>query len=133
MKKGSFDKYILESKPEVIDSKFGQFLRNLMKEKKRNPLMVMPYIPRSYDARNNKRTKKWQHKEIPSIYMPHHMRMKDDITEYYMKTPQEMSRKEIQELEKQIQDIEEFHADDPGQEEEINLNLLKENKEFVKF
>ena len=87
MKKGSFDKYILESKPKVIDSKFGQFIRKLMIEKKRNPLMDIPYIPRSYDARNNKRTKKWQHKEIPSIYMPAQMRLKEDMEEYYIKTP----------------------------------------------
>ncbi len=78
MKKGSFDKYILESKPDVIDSKFGQFLRNLMREKQKNPLMEMPYIPRSYEVRNNKRTKKWQHKEIPAIYMPYNLYRKED-------------------------------------------------------
>jgi len=33
MKKGSFDNYIMRTKPEHIDSKFGLLLRNLMKRK----------------------------------------------------------------------------------------------------
>lgn len=31
MKKGSFDNYILRTKPEQLDSKFGMYIRNLMR------------------------------------------------------------------------------------------------------
>ena len=80
MKQGSFDKYILNSRPEVIDSKFGQYLRQLMEAKKKNPDMIMPYIPRSKSVRNNKKTKYWQHSEKPAIYLPYNLHMKEDLT-----------------------------------------------------
>jgi len=37
MKRGSFDNYITRTKPEQIDSKFGLYLRELMKRKQKNP------------------------------------------------------------------------------------------------
>ena len=33
MKAGSFDNYLLSTKPEVIDSRFGLYLRGLIKRK----------------------------------------------------------------------------------------------------
>lgn len=45
MKQGSFDNYILFTKPEQIDSKFGLYLRKLMEEKKADPKFKVPYIP----------------------------------------------------------------------------------------
>ena len=33
MKRGSFDNYILKTKPEQIDSKFGLYIRQLMRQK----------------------------------------------------------------------------------------------------
>jgi len=97
--------------------------------------MEIPYIKGSANVRNNRRTKYWQHSEKPAIYLPYNLHLKEDMTEFYEKTPQEMSRKEIQELEKQVKDLEEVPTDeaDAGQDEELNLNLLKNNKEFLKF
>jgi large subunit ribosomal protein L28 len=37
MKKGSFDNYITRTKPDQIDSKFGLYLRDLMRRKIKNP------------------------------------------------------------------------------------------------
>ena len=46
MKQGSFDNYILNTRPKQIDSRFGIYIRDLMKQKLRNPEeFVLPYIP----------------------------------------------------------------------------------------
>ena len=44
MKKGSLDNYLLYTKPSQIHSKFGLYLRNLMKQKLKDPEnFVQPY------------------------------------------------------------------------------------------
>ena len=45
IKKGGLDNYLLETKPEQIDSKFGLYLRDLMIKKKKDPSFSVPYIP----------------------------------------------------------------------------------------
>ena len=45
MKAGSFDNYLLTTKPEVIDSRFGLYLRGLIKRKQADPTCEVPYIP----------------------------------------------------------------------------------------
>jgi large subunit ribosomal protein L28 len=45
MKAGSFDNYLLTTKPEVIDSRMGLYLRGLIKQKKSDPEFEVPYIP----------------------------------------------------------------------------------------
>lgn len=37
MKAGSLDNYLLQTKPEKIDSKFGIYLRSLIQQKKKDP------------------------------------------------------------------------------------------------
>ena len=134
MKHGSFDKYILGAKPKYLDSQFGQHMRELMRQKLKDPEMKVPYIQGSRPVNNHKKTKYWQHRQTPAIYMPYNLHLKEDVSEYYVKTPQEMSRKEILELEKNLQDFEEVPCDDDAQDnEELNLALLKGNPEFEKF
>lgn len=45
MKAGSLDKYLLNTKPQEIDSKFGLHLRDLIKKKSKDPEMEIGYIP----------------------------------------------------------------------------------------
>ena len=45
------------------------------------------------------------------------------MMQFYDKTPQEMSRKEIGELEKQLQDIDEVFTDEPIGKEDDEINL----------
>ena len=45
MKAGSFDNYLLTTKPATIDSRMGLHLRNQILKKKANPDFVIPYIP----------------------------------------------------------------------------------------
>ena len=45
MKRGSFDNYILNTKPKQVDSKMGIYLRTLMIQKQKNPDFKVPYIP----------------------------------------------------------------------------------------
>ncbi len=45
MKKGSFDNYILSTKPKQLDSKFGIYIKELIKKKQKDPTFKMPIIP----------------------------------------------------------------------------------------
>ena len=45
MKRGSFDNYLMHTKEQQIDSRFGIYLRGLMKSKLKNPEAKVPYIP----------------------------------------------------------------------------------------
>jgi large subunit ribosomal protein L28 len=56
IKAGSLDNYLINTKPEDIDSKFGLYLRELIRKKKTDPEFAVPYIkgqakhPRSRNA-----------------------------------------------------------------------------------
>lgn len=99
MKAGSFDKYLLQTHPRDIDSKWGLYIRDLIIKKQANPSFEVPYIPGTARLPKTKKTSIWEYKQVPAIYMPLHVRVTEDQTKYYLKTPQEMSRFEIAELE----------------------------------
>ena len=100
MKQGSFDNYLLHTKEKQIDSRFGLYLRGLMKQKQQNPeKFVMPYIPgQCYLPRTRSKTN-WMYKNVNPIWMPAHVRVSQDHSKWYLKSPSEMSRYELAELE----------------------------------
>ena len=59
----------------------------------------MGYIPGSAELPRTRKTKIWEYKQIPAIYTPVHVKQTVDMSEFYEKPPQEMSRYELQELE----------------------------------
>lgn len=61
MKAGSLDKYLLNTKPENIDSKFGLYLRELIKKKQKDPDFVVPYIPGTARLPRTKKTSVWEY------------------------------------------------------------------------
>ena len=99
MKAGSFDKYLLNTKPEDIDSKFGLYVRGLIQQKQKNPALELGYIPGQAKLPRTRHTSVWEYKQVPAIFMPAHVKATEDQSLYYIKTPQEMSRHEIGELE----------------------------------
>jgi hypothetical protein len=44
LKAGTLDKYLLNTKPQNIDSKFGLLLRDYIKKKQSDPNFEVPYI-----------------------------------------------------------------------------------------
>ena len=63
MKAGSFDNYLLKTKPNKIDSKFGLHLRELIKSKQRDPEnFQLDYIPGTSTGKRSRRTKIWEYK-----------------------------------------------------------------------
>ena len=115
IKAGSLDKYLLNTKPALIDSKFGLYLRNLIQKKQKDPEFDVGYIPGTSRANKTRKTSIWEYKQVPAIYMPAHVRISEDHSKYYYKTPQEMSRHEIADLEqilKEIDEPEEFVDDE---------------------
>lgn len=106
MKSGSLDNYLLHTNPKNIHSKFGLHLRALMKEKLKNPDFKPGYIQGTAAARRTRVTKNWQYKQIPTMYIPARVKAKTDLTLMYEKPPSQMSRYELQELERVIVDDE---------------------------
>lgn len=62
MKAGSLDKYLLNTKPKRIDSKFGLHLREVIKQKTKNPDMDVPYIPGTAKMSRTRKTTVWDYK-----------------------------------------------------------------------
>ena len=76
MKAGSFDNYILNTKPHRIDSRFGLYVRGLMMQKKRNPdEFELPYIPGQAQIRKKKNHRWWSYRNLNPIYMPAHVKV----------------------------------------------------------
>lgn len=130
MKRGSFDNYIMNTKQQHIDSKFGLYLRQLMKKKEKNPQMEVPYIL-GQAAIRTRRTRQWASKNDLSIYLPRMASLHEDMSKYYIKTPQEMSRYEIAELEQQIRKITE--AEEEEEEDEAEIEAMKKDPEYHQF
>ena len=95
MKKGSFDNYLLTTKPQIIDSRFGLHLRSLMKQKLKDPTMKLDYIPGTSTVKKAQMGKKWHLKRMPAVYTPAHIRATRDLSQFYEKPPSEMSRYEL--------------------------------------
>jgi hypothetical protein len=126
MKAGSLDFYLLNSHPKKIDSKFGVFLRDLIKEKQKERAQGLEsevaYIPGTARQARSRKTKLFEYKRIPTMYVPSHVRATLDTTEFYIKPPHEMSRYELQELEEYIK-----YEEDGLVEEWMNLKQPKED------
>ena len=45
MKRGSFDNYIMQTNSKDLDSKFGIFIKEIMKKKQKDPKFKLPSIP----------------------------------------------------------------------------------------
>lgn len=62
MKAGSLDNYLLRTKPADIDSKFGLYLRDLIKQKRADPNFVVPYIKGQAKLPRTRKTSIWEYK-----------------------------------------------------------------------
>jgi ribosomal protein L28 len=126
MKCGNLDNYLLTTKPKYLDSKMGLHLRSLVKSKLARPdTFKLEYIPGRATLPRTRKTKVWEYKQIPAVYTPAHVRQVVDFSEFYEKPPSEMSRYELQELEKAMrEEMEEM--EDGGEkvyeEEEVTLD-----------
>jgi ribosomal protein L28 len=116
MKAGSLDNYLLNTKPKDIDSKFGLYLRELIKKKQADPSYVVPYIQGTARLPRSRKTTIWEYKQVPAIYMPAHVKIGEDHSKYFYKSPSEMSRFEIAELEQMLKDIDEPDVFVPDEE-----------------
>jgi len=105
MKRGSFDSYILKTDPKKLDSKFGVFIRQLMKKRQKDPSFKLPIIPGHANLPRTRKTQHWEYNHIPAIYLPASANLHEDMSQYYLKTPQEMSRYEIAELEEDLRRV----------------------------
>ena len=133
MKRGSFDNYILRTNPKELDSKFGLLLKSLMKKKEKNPQFQVPAIAGQANLPRTRSTKYWEYRNVPAVYMPVTAKQRQvDQTEFYFKTPQEMSRYEIAELEKEIQELNSAVDEDVTQTE-AEVKAMRATPEYRRF
>ena len=85
--------------------------------------MKVGYIPGTARLPRSRTTSTWEYRRIPAIYIPAHVKATEDQSKYYMKTPQEMSRYEIAELEREFKEL-----DEP--EEFVDEKEMLESEEF---
>lgn len=70
-KHGSFDNYILCTKPKDLDSKFGEYLRELMLRKINDPEYRLPYILKTKRALRLRKYKQYLlSKEFGKMVIP---------------------------------------------------------------
>ena len=99
MKRGSFDNYLMLTHPRMIDSKWGMYIRAMIKKKQANPEFELPYV------RGNTRHHKYRKRSIdidnpvmPHIFMSADTIMNEDMSKYYIKPYNELSRYEIEDF-----------------------------------
>lgn len=49
--------------------------------------MKIGYIPGTAKMPKTRKTSVWEHRKIPAIYVPAHVKATEDQSKYYMKTP----------------------------------------------
>lgn len=88
MKAGSLDNYLLNTKPDIIGSKFGLYLRDIIIDKKKNPeTFKYDYIPGTSSAARTRKTKLFKYKQMPTMYTPASIRATTDFSAFYEKSP----------------------------------------------
>jgi len=107
MKAGSLDKYLLKTPTRQIDSKYGLYLRDLIMKKQKDPNFRVGYILGTSHQGKTRKTSVWDYKQVPAVYMTAQTKISDDHTKYYLRTPHEMSRHELKEMEVLIKEMEE--------------------------
>jgi ribosomal protein L28 len=123
IKAGSFDNYLINTSTKYIDSRFGMYLKSLVEMKRRNPKFEVPYIPGSASLPKSRTKQNWEYRHQPAIYMPVNVKLSDH-SEFYLKTPQEMSRHEILDLERELKAL-----DDPEALTKQEDQYLKTNED----
>ena len=70
-KMGSFDNYILCTKPKDLDSKFGEYLRELMLRKINDPDFRVPYVIGSDRKSRIKKYRRYLYiKDVQKVVIP---------------------------------------------------------------
>ena len=101
IKAGSLDNYLLTTKPKYLDSKYGLYLKDLIRKKKFDPEFKPGFIIGTAEPNHKgKKTQVWQYKQLPAMWIPAKVKASEDLSQFYEKPPSEMSRYELQELEK---------------------------------
>jgi large subunit ribosomal protein L28 len=92
-KYGGFDNYVLLTKPENMQSMFGEYLRKVMIEKINNPSIDLGHA-RVFGTNPDVKSKRKRKVVHDGIFMPKEIRHKDHTMEYF-RGFNEMSKEEL--------------------------------------
>ena len=85
----------------------------------------MPVIPGHATQPKTRKTLYWEHRNLPTIYKPVTVNLQLDDTEFYYKTPQEMSRYELAELEAEMRAIADGGAEEDEEPTKEDIEKMK--------
>ena len=97
---------------------------------------MMPYIPGQCHLPRTRSKTNWMFKNINPVWMPAHVKVSQDHSKYYIKSPSEMSRYELAELEQELRDLDDpttGEGDDAWPEGEPVPEWVKVNPEFIEY
>jgi len=97
-KYGGFDNYILLSKAENLDSIYGEYLRTLMMKKLQDPEFDVGYVVKSRPITYHYNKQKHFFRGNDVVWYPKDIRYQDH-TQDKLKFAEDLSKKEIQEIE----------------------------------
>ena len=78
--KGSLDNYILSMSPEKLNSKYGEYLRELMEKKLEDPDFEVPALKLQAWSKTNRRARFIEGRRKASMYLPAHLKATIDRT-----------------------------------------------------
>lgn len=93
----------------------------------------MPVIPGHATQTKTKNSRYWAYKNIPTVYKPVTANLQEDETEFYLKTPQEMSRYELAELETEMRAVAEGLAEEEEEPTAAELEEMKKDPLYQKM
>ena len=107
VKAGSFDNYLLTTKPNKMNSKYGMYLRGLIKQRIADPSSYIGHIKGQTRANKNRKGKFKALRRTPSVFIPKHIKATQDRSAYFNKGPEEMTRSELAEFDRAVHQFEE--------------------------
>lgn len=91
----------------------------------------MPYVPGTATVRRVKLHKRWKLAQRSAVFIPAEVRATRDLSEFYEKPPQEMSRYELEKLEKILKITDEEREAEEGMKESLPVMFDEDGNQLT--
>ncbi|CAD8145731.1 unnamed protein product [Paramecium octaurelia] len=130
-KAGSFDNYILLTKPQDLDSIYGEYLRKLMLTKINDPSFEIPHVLKARPHKFSRRAQRFSRRPAV-VWHPPEIRHKD-LTFLKIRTPNEMNPEELRKLREYDSLKDKFEDTNDVMHPVLNEKFFQDEKEWPEF
>ncbi|CAD8070318.1 unnamed protein product [Paramecium sonneborni] len=130
-KAGSFDNYILLTKPQDLDSIYGEYLRKLMLTKINDPSFEIPHVLKSKPLQFSRRAQRFSRRPAV-VWHPPEIRHKD-LTFLKIRTPNEMNPEELRKLREYDSLKDKFEDTNDVLHPVLNDKFFEDEKDWPEF